>query len=230
MGALNALGIEFLDSSGSILSPVGEKMQFVKSIRFSDEYKKYREMKLTLACDVENEFYGKNGAAYVFARQKGASEKDLSVLDGGLENLNRVYSSYSNVDLQCVKGSGAAGGLCGGLYSFFDCEIKSGFDYLNEKLSVEEKIKEADVVITGEGKTDFQTTFGKLPKRIADMSALNNKRCILLSGDVETGLDTAEMGFYKAYKIKNETITLEFAIKNAYNILVERAKEIGETL
>ncbi|MBE6835497.1 MAG: glycerate kinase [Ruminococcaceae bacterium] len=226
MGALNALGVDFLDENQKVLEPSGENMIRAKSVSIRDEFSKYKNIKFTLACDVENPFYGKNGAAYVFASQKGAGEKEIEFLDRGLKNLSEIYNSFSKKDIQSVSGSGAAGGLCGGLYSFFDCEIKSGFDVLSEKAGLEELIKSADLVITGEGRTDYQTSFGKLPFKISALCKKYGKRCVLLSGDISPDADIKGMGFESAYKIMNKSITLENAIKNAYNLLVETAKNI----
>ena len=226
MGALSALGVDFLDENGSVLEPTGENMIKVKGISLKDEFEKYKKTKFILACDVENEFYGENGAAYVFSRQKGASDSEIKMLDKGLFNLADVYKKYTLKSIQSVKGTGAAGGLCGGLYAFFDCEIKSGFDILSEKAGLEELISSVDLVITGEGRTDEQTLFGKLPVRISRLSNAKNKRCILISGDISPDADTQKMGFEKAYKIKNESVSLEKAMKNAYNLLVEKASAI----
>lgn len=226
IGALNALGVDFNDEYGNTLLPTGENTVKIKSVKTRDEFERYKNVKFTLACDVENPFYGKNGAAYIFARQKGANEKDIEMLDRGLENLERIFENYSQKNIQSVKGSGAAGGLCGGIYAFFDCEIKSGFDVLSERANLPELIESVDLVITGEGKTDYQTSFGKLPVRISALAKEKNKRCILMSGDIEDGLDTAEMGFESAYRIKNQSISLEKAMNNAYNLLVDTAKQI----
>ncbi len=226
MGALNALGVDFLDENGAAVKPTGENMIKVRSVSLRDEFERYKKVKFTLACDVENPFYGENGAAYVFASQKGASEKETEMLDRGLKNLEGVYENYTHKNIQSVKGTGAAGGLCGGPFAFFDCVIKSGFELLSEKSRLEEKINSVDLVITGEGKTDFQTFFGKLPFKVSFFAKAKNKRCILISGDISPDANTREMGFEKAYKIMDETITIENAMKNAYNLLVEKAKSI----
>ncbi|MBO4338535.1 MAG: glycerate kinase [Clostridia bacterium] len=225
-GALNALGIDFTDENGESLLPTGENMLKIRGVKIRDEFEKYRNLKFILACDVENPFCGKNGAAYVFSAQKGADENGIETLDRGLENLSVVFESFTKKPFKNKKGVGAAGGLCGGIYSFFDCEIKSGFEVLSEKAGLEKLVEKADLIITGEGRTDFQTLFGKLPERISSLANAKNKRCILISGDIEDGLDTAKMGFDRAYKIKGGEITLENAIKNAYNLLVEKAKDI----
>lgn len=226
MGALSALGVQFLDNGGNLLSPIGENMARVKEIHTINKFNKYKNLEITLACDVENPFYGKSGAAHIFAAQKGADEKAVNELDVGLKNLARVYKAFSGIDLQNIKGSGAAGGLCGGLYALLNCKIESGFTALQKEVDFKAEIKDADLIITGEGKTDSQTSFGKLPKRVADMAKENNIDCILLSGDIEKGIDTEKSGFKKAYKIKTDEMPLEYAIKNASVLLKEKTEDI----
>lgn len=225
MGVLSALGVQFLNLFDEELSPSGENMSRVKKIKTTEEFKKYENIRFILACDVENPFYGENGAAYVFAPQKGADKNEIELLDKGQKNLAQKYSEISDVDLQKVKGSGAAGGLCGGLYSMLNCKIESGFSVLAKETGLEEKIKSASLVITGEGRTDFQTSFGKLPKRVCDMAKKYNVPCWLVSGDI-VNIDTKIMGFAENFKIKNENITLEYAMNNAYNLLVEKMTEV----
>jgi glycerate kinase len=225
-GALNALGIDFLNENGNALLPTGENLGMIKSVKVNGDFKKYSSVPVTLACDVENPFYGENGAARVFAGQKGADGEQIDLLDRGLENLERVIFEYNGVSLQKIKGAGAAGGLCGGLFAFLNAEIKSGFDVLDERLGISETIKNCDLVITGEGRTDYQTAFGKLPVRISALAGRAGKPCVLISGDIEEGLDTAKLGFCECRKLKKGSVTLENAIENAYNLLVDEASKI----
>lgn len=226
MGALNALGIDFQDENGSILKPTGENMIRVSSVRKRRDFEAYKDIRFTLACDVENPLYGENGAAFVFSPQKGASPAQTAFLDRGLKNLAEVFDSASGKNIQAVKGSGAAGGLCAGLYSFFDCEIVSGFELLSVRANLDRLISDCDLVITGEGKTDRQTLFGKLPAKVSRMARERSKRCILVSGDISPDADIRRMGFEKAYKIKKDSVTLENAMQNAYNLLVEVARNM----
>lgn len=221
MGALSAMGVNFFDIKGKLLKPCGLSMQSVSRIEATEKFKQFKSIEITLACDVENAYHGKNGAAYVFAPQKGADGNMVKKLDWGLENLACVFKKYNGIDLQTVKGAGAAGGLCGGLYAMLRCKIESGFSALCRLVSFDEKIKNADLIITGEGKTDSQTFYGKLPKMIAQKAKEHNIDCMLISGDIEKNTDTKALGFQRAYKIRTDEMPLEYAIKNAA-ILLER--------
>ncbi|MFQ9838659.1 MAG: glycerate kinase [Eubacterium sp.] len=172
---------------------------------------------LTYACDVENEFFGKNGAAYVFAGQKGANKTQIEELDEGLKRLNAFFPS----DISKIKGAGAAGGLCGGLYAIYGGEIKSGFDILSEYAHLEDKIAKADLVITGEGKTDNQTLMGKLPYKISELCKKHGTKCTVISGKIEN----VSLGD-KMISLVDENTSEDEAIENAAQILEQKAKYV----
>lgn len=226
MGALSVLGVNFTDIFGRVVLPCGEKMIKACDIEVTGEFEKYRNVTFIFACDVENPFYGENGAAFVYAPQKGADENAVKLLDEGLKNLAGIFNRYNGADLQSVKGSGAAGGLCGGLYAMLGGEIKSGFSVLSDVSDFENMVKGADLVITGEGKTDRQTAFGKLPKRVCDIAKKYSVPCILLSGQVSADTDTKSMGFVASYQIMTESMTLEYACANAERLITEQIKDI----
>ena len=136
-GALSALGAVFRDIEGyEIDYPTGKDLNNIYGAGFTNIVK---GINFTYACDVDNAFFGKKGAAYVFAKQKGANDEQIKELDDGLKMLN----AFLPRDIREVKGAGAAGGICGGLYSVYGGEIKSGFDILCEASSLEKKIKES---------------------------------------------------------------------------------------
>lgn len=215
MGALTALGCRFYDENFNIMEmPKSNDMNFVFGVDFKGCVK---DINFTYACDVENEYYGKNGAAYVFAKQKGARQTDIEELDQGLQRLNAFFST----DLGKVKGAGAAGGICGGLFSVYGGEIKSGFDIIAEKSDFENLVKSCDIVITGEGKTDKQTLMGKLPYKVSQIAKKHNKKCIIISGSIEDVSLGDEM-----ISLIDDSITTEYAIEHASELLKEKAKSI----
>ena len=228
VGALNALGIDLLDKNGNMLEPVGENLIKIKDFKINSEFSKYKNIKFTLACDVENVFCGREGAAYVFARQKGADDRQIEELDKGLDNLADIIYKKLGVNLKTCKGAGAAGGLSGGLLAFLNCEIKSGFTVLAEASDFERQIINADIVITGEGKTDIQTAYGKLPFRVSELAKKHSKPCILVCGQLDGNVDIKEMGFAVAFPLTDENISAEEAIKNAVQYLFEKGKAIAQ--
>lgn len=214
-GALSALGVKFYDENWDIIArPKSNDLNFIFGVDFKIFVK---DIHFTFACDVENEFFGKNGAAYVFAPQKGARQTDVIELDEGLQRLNAFFKR----DISKVKGSGAAGGLCGGLYAVYGGEIKSGFDILAEYSNLEEKIMNSDIIVTGEGKTDKQTLMGKLPFKISELAKKHRKRCVIISGDIED----INLGD-KMISLTDDSISTEQAIENAKEILTEKSKYI----
>ena len=204
-GVLSALGAVFRDIEGyEIDYPTGKDLNNIYGAGFTGIVK---GINFTYACDVDNVFFGKKGAAYVFAKQKGANNEQIKELDDGLKMLN----AFLPRDIREVKG--------GGLYSVYGGEIKSGFDILCEASSLEKKIKESDIVITGEGKTDNQTLMGKLVYKISELCKKYNKKCIILSGDIEN----VKLGD-KMYSLVDKNTSAQYAIENAQKLLYEKAK------
>lgn len=227
-GILYALGMRFFSEDGVEVLPDGQNMIRVKKIRRTENFERFKDIKFTLACDVTNPLCGENGAAYVFSPQKGASKNDVKLLDDGLRNIGEIFEKASGKKIINLPGAGAAGGIGGGLSAFLNCELQSGFDVLARAASLEDKIRRSDAVITGEGKTDRQTLFGKLPKRVSDIAEKFGVPCILLSGDVENDISAEKLGVCEIHKIKENGISLEHCMKNAASLLSEKAFAIGK--
>ena len=139
----------------------------------------------TAACDVRNPFFGPNGAAHVFAPQKGADADMVKELDVAMQHLSDVIFRTTDKDVSLHPGAGAAGGMGGGLYAFLDAQLKPGIELLLETLDFAEKIKDADLLITGEGKSDRQTLMGKVPSGILQEARRQHIPVILLAGAIE---------------------------------------------
>lgn len=214
-GALTALGARFRNIDGEIIdSPCGKDLINIYGAGFVNIVK---GINFTCACDVNNPYYGTNGAAYVFAPQKGADKSQVEILDNGLKMLNAFLPN----DVSRLKGAGAAGGICGGLYSVYGGEIKSGFDILADAYDLENKIKESDLIITGEGKTDKQTLMGKLPYKISQLCKKYDKKCFVISGNIED-VKFAD----KMISLVDENTTAQQAMENPVKFLTEKAKYI----
>lgn len=171
-GILCALGAKLLDQNGRQLSPSGGNLENIAKIDLSAINGELFKCSFTIACDVDNPLWGPNGAAYIFAPQKGASLEQVRLLDRGLANLARVL----NPDLVYLKGAGAAGGVPYALSCVFGAKIISGFKWITDIFDLETKIKEADIVLTGEGSLDEQSIHGKAVGHILDLCTKHNKK------------------------------------------------------
>lgn len=165
-GICNGIGINFLRSNKQQLQPIGANLAKIHEINDDAFILKHKDIDLIVACDVENPFYGINGAAYTYARQKGATIHEIEYLDNGLRRFSFVLKESYGVDVQKIKGSGAAGGVGGGLAVMTNASIVSGTELILDILQFADKLKQADLLITGEGKIDRQTLDGKLIKNL----------------------------------------------------------------
>jgi len=223
IGLAAALGYIFLDKNGNILNPIGESLIEIASYIYKGAID-FTQTEFIVATDVTNPFYGKNGAAYIYAKQKGATENQIRMLDLGLKNLSEIISKNQNIDLQTTPGAGAAGGLGGGAVAFLKAKVLSAADLVFEICNLQEKIQKADVIITGEGRIDEQTWNGKLIARLLETA--KNKKVILIAGSVETNTEN-KPNVIKAYQIKKPEMLLEYAKANAEDLLLETGKKIG---
>lgn len=180
IGAIAALGGSFLDQNGESISLCGEGLKDIRSIDLSGLDKRLRSCKLTVLCDVKNPLYGPDGAAFVFSPQKGADKKEVRLLDEGLKNIATVTADLLGKDFSLLQGAGAAGGLGFALVAFLGAELKPGIDCVLDVTGFRQKVKECDLVITGEGKIDSQSLMGKVPFGIARASC--GKHVIAIAG------------------------------------------------
>ncbi len=168
-GFLTSLGAKFLTFDGeSVIT--GGRLSDIIEIDLSSFDKRLKDCEITALCDVTNPLFGESGAAYVFAKQKGADEKQIEQLDKGLRNLSKVTAEKLNTDNSLLQGSGAAGGLGFALLSYLSARFQSGANAVLDICKFDEKVKGADIVITGEGKMDLQSLHGKVPFTVAKRS------------------------------------------------------------
>lgn len=169
IGMAGALGYVFYAADGERLVPVGQSLARIHSIDISKRDERLDRTSIVVACDVTNPLYGANGAAYIYGPQKGADIEMVRVLDDGLINLTRVASRTFGQDVSSYPGAGAAGGLGAGCMWFLNASLKDGISIVMEQCNIESLVKEADLVITGEGKVDEQTLNGKVVKGLAGL-------------------------------------------------------------
>jgi len=185
-GMAQALGAHLLDEYGRELHHGGAMLNKLDRIDNSDMLPGLAEVKVIIASDVTNPLTGPNGASHVFGPQKGASPEMVEFLDSALSHYARILKRDLKKDLEKVAGAGAAGGLGAGLLAFTNSQMRSGVDIVIDYTDLKEKVKDADVVITGEGQIDFQTKFGKTPIGVAKATkAVNpNATVIAIAGSV----------------------------------------------
>lgn len=212
-GMLQALGFRFLDQKRNVLGTGGEILGKTVHICTQRVHKSLKNAHFIVACDVQNPFYGPNGAVHIYARQKGADNAMIAALDEGMRSFAEAIRRTTGKDIAHVPGSGAAGGMGGGMMAFLDAELKSGADLLLEVSRFEERIADADLIITGEGRIDRQSLMGKIPGKILEAGKRKGVPVIAIAGCVEDEERLLEAGFHGVYATKPEDMPLEEAMK-----------------
>ncbi|WAM33369.1 glycerate kinase [Caldicellulosiruptor morganii] len=227
VGMLNSLGMKFLDENGNKLKPVGENLVKIKKIDDSEFLKDVCKAKFTVLCDVTNPLYGENGAAYVFAPQKGADENAVKLLDMGLRNFANVAREYLGKDMSLSSGAGAAGGLGFALLAFLNARYVSGIDYILSASNAEEHVRWADIIITGEGRFDRQSLSGKSTIGIARLGAKFGKMVIVISGSIDCPFEEySKEGITSIFSIVDMASLLDRCLKEAPRLLKETTMSI----
>lgn len=213
MGMLSALGIRFLNNQGKELKGRGCDMEKVDRIDTSLAHPAMKAVRCTAVCDVRNPFYGPEGAAYIFSPQKGATPDEVQLLDKGLRHLAKIYRQTTGHDIATLPGAGAAGGLGGALAAFLNAELRPGISLLLEANGFQDKIKGADLIITGEGRADRQTTMGKVPAGVLNESRQTGIPVVLIAGQVTDEKILRSAGFSQVYATTPPNMPLSTAMQ-----------------
>jgi glycerate kinase len=222
LGCAHALGFKILDQHFDDLEGITKNIKKVYQIR-----KPKKELpKITIVSDVDNPMFGPLGAAHVYAGQKGATSKQILELDEGLTSLAKVYDKLQH-HTSTTPGSGAAGAFGAGAMALFDAKIVNGFDFIADRLAVEEKIKEADIVITGEGSVDIQSFYGKVVGKIINLAQKHKKEVFIVCGKIEDDEKIEKIvNRDNIYTILEKSENILDAINNAEKYLEEVFNEI----
>ena len=191
-GLARALGFRFLDSAGHDIPLGGGVLADLERIDDSEVPDFVKNVPIVLACDVTNPLTGSEGAAHVFAPQKGATTTQVERLDRGLANLAHAIMQYNGRDIERIPGTGAAGGTGGGMLGLFNTTVRSGIELVLDLAHGREACAWADVIITGEGSIDSQTPYGKVPSGIAKLAQSQGKPTIAIGGTVTRDPHTIE--------------------------------------
>ena len=226
-GMAQALGVKFLDKNGNEVGRGGGQLSNISAIDLSGIDQRIKTASFLAACDVDNPLCGPKGASAVYGPQKGASEKDVITLDNGLNHFAQIVEQQLRIDVKDVPGSGAAGGLGAGVMIFLNARLERGITIVTRTTQLEEKMTGADLVITGEGRIDFQTAFGKTPFGVAQIAREYNIPLIALAGSLGEGYQSLyEKGFDGIFSIIDQPMSLQEAIDNAAELLENAAENV----
>jgi len=224
-GMLQALGTKFYDKDNQLIKILnGNTIGLVEKIDITNLDHRIFDVTIEVACDVTNPLLGKNGCTYIYAKQKGADEKMLEILENNMKHFSKVVQNTINKDLSDVPGVGAAGGLGFGLLAFMNAKLISGLEVIAAATKLEERIKKTDIIITGEGSFDHQSLNGKAPIEIARLAKKHHKTVIgifpLSSITVMPNL------FDKIYTIVPNICSLKQSLENSKDCLDKLMKTI----
>lgn len=219
MGAMRALGIRFLDENGEELSGCGNDLARVADIDISGLHSAVKDARFTIMCDVNNPLTGPDGATYTFGKQKGGSPEILDELEQGMIHYAALIREKMGTDVDQIPGSGAAGGLGAAFCVFLKAEMKSGIETVLDLIHFDELLEGVDLVITGEGRIDWQSAFGKVPSGIGNRCRKKGIPAIAIVGGMG---DKAEMIFDHGIDSIITTINGAMGLDEA----LERAEEL----
>ena len=184
IGMLKALGFTFLDRDGNDVGEGGQALAKISSVRSSDKHELLAQCCFQIACDVTNPLYGPQGATYIYGPQKGVTEEMAPVLDAGMKNYAEVTASLTGKDHSPAEGAGAAGGLGFAFLSYLNGQLTPGIQLILNAVHLEDEMKDADIVVTGEGRLDHQTAMGKAPVGVAKLGKKYGAKTIAFAGSV----------------------------------------------
>jgi glycerate kinase len=226
-GMAQALGARLTDKKGRELPPGGIYLKNLAAIDAEVLKQTIKNVNIYVAVDVSNPLLGKNGASYVFAKQKGADEEMIKGLDKALEHYINIVESKFQRPVRDIPGAGAAGGLAAGMLAFLNARLSTGFQLVSELTHLETYIRQSDVVITAEGRIDYQTRFGKTPFGVAQLARKYHKPVFGFAGGLGKDYEVLQQeGFTALYPIVEMPVSLKFAIQNAPELLEKAASRM----
>jgi glycerate kinase len=231
IGMATALGFRFLDTFDKEVIPIGKNLIKIKRIDRSKVHKELDKISFKIACDVSNPLYGKNGAAFVYAPQKGANPEEIRILDQGLQNIAKLFLEQFKIDVQKIKGAGAAGGIGAAGLAFLNAELVSGIELVKDLVHFETQIQNADWIITGEGKLDQQTLSGKAISGIIDSAKKQKIPVAAFCGKIDLSIEELKsFGISYAASTIEKAKNLEDSMQNGQEYLADFGEEFMKKL
>jgi glycerate kinase len=224
-GALQALGVKFLRGDGSEIERMcGRELMLVARMDDTGLDARLREARITIMCDVTNPMTGLEGATYVYGPQKGANRAQLEALEEGMVHFATLLDDYVGSKISGIPGTGAAGGIGAGLTAFADAKLQSGIDAVLERVSFARLLKGADLVVTGEGRVDFQSAFGKVVHGVTRYANEAKVPVIVIAGSIGQGAQAVfDIGVRAIVPLPDKPMTLEECIGDAERLVSEAA-------
>ena len=223
MGAMRALGVRFLDAQGNVLTGVGSDLEKVADIDMSGLHPAVAEAEITVMCDVTNPLTGPDGATYTFGKQKGGTPEILDRLEAGMKNYAAVMRA-KGMDVENKEGAGAAGGLGAALCGFLKANLKSGIETVLDLIDFDGLLEGTDLVVTGEGRIDWQSAFGKVPSGIGMRCKAKGVPAVAIVGGMGTGAEKIyEFGVESIVPTINGAMDLEEALERAEELYANAA-------
>lgn len=219
MGAMTALGVKFLDKAGNQLTGYGRDLGEVDSIDASGLHPAVKETEFTVMCDVTNPLTGQNGATYTFGKQKGGTPEILEQLEKDMKSYAGKLLELTGIDVDQIEGTGAAGGLGAALNVFLNANMKSGIETVLDLIQFDTLLEGVDLVITGEGRMDWQSAFGKVPSGIGMRCKEKGIPAVAIVGGMGDGAE-------KIYEYGIESITTTIQGAMPIEEAMERSVEL----
>ena len=230
-GMVQALGARLLDLEGRELDGSGGDLARLERIDVSALDPRLAECRIEVACDVDNPLTGARGASAVFGPQKGATPEMVQALDANLARLARIVERDLGVAVDAVPGAGAAGGMGAAMLAFFGATLKPGIEIVTAAVDLDTHVRDADLVITGEGRIDFQTVHGKTPIGVARVAKRHGKPVIGIAGSLgaEVGVVHAH-GIDAVFSVLGKPCTLDEALRDAAANVELTARNVAAVL
>ena len=226
MGISAALGVEFLDDNGNTLQPSANNLKKISDIDTAHVNRKMKSISFDIICDVTNPLLGKAGAAAVFSPQKGADLACVEFLEESLSHFAEVVEKKFQLNVRNIEGGGAAGGVGAGLKALFNANLCKGSELVLRLLSFEAHIKDADLLITAEGKLDSQTAYGKAPYVAAEVAQKYNIPVCVIAGQVDASGSGNLPIFDEVCTLTSKDITSQYAIEHAAELMQKTASKL----
>jgi glycerate kinase len=223
-GMASALGVRFLDAEGRELPPGGGPLVALDRIDITGLDPRVRQAEAVAATDVRNPLCGPEGASIVYGPQKGASPDVARELDAVLSHYAQIVERDLGVSIRDIPGAGAAGGLGAGLIAFLGAEVRSGFDIVAETVRLRERLRAADLLLTGEGRLDRQTAYGKTVARAAAMAREEEVPVVVIAGSRGEGWEEILTVVDAVEAVVDDGVTMEEAVARPGELLARTAE------